>query len=92
MQRSITLEDHSEAITRLNGELSLDPAKTAVVTIDLHRGHLDPEHALDTWLAQRRTLSQVVVFWYENIHITVTLAVLCWLWWPARRRRSSNRR
>jgi PAP2 superfamily len=43
--------------------------------------HLDPEHALDTWLAQRRTLSQVVVFWYENIHITITLAVLCWLWW-----------
>ena len=27
------------------------------------------------------TLSQVVVFWYENVHIAVTLAVFAWLWW-----------
>jgi hypothetical protein len=42
---------------------------------------LDPEHALDTWLARHDTLSRIVVFWYENIHIAVTLAVLGWLWW-----------
>jgi len=46
-----------------------------------HSLHLAPEHTLDTWLAQRRLLSQIVVFWYENVHIAVTLAVLCWLWW-----------
>jgi hypothetical protein len=46
-----------------------------------HSLHLAPEHALDTWLAQRHALSQIVVFWYENVHIAVTLAVLCWLWW-----------
>jgi len=43
--------------------------------------HLNPEHALDSWLANRGTLSQIVVFWYENVHIAVTLAVFAWLWW-----------
>jgi PAP2 superfamily len=42
---------------------------------------LDPEHALDSWLARHDALSQIVVFWYENVHIVVTLAVFAWLWW-----------
>lgn len=42
---------------------------------------LDPEHALDTWLARHHSLSEIVVFWYENVHILVTLAVFAWLWW-----------
>jgi hypothetical protein len=46
-----------------------------------HSLHLAPEHTLNRWLASHWTLSQVVVFWYENVHITVTLAVLGWLWW-----------
>jgi len=50
--------------------------------LELERSlHLDPEQALDTWLARHDVLSQVVVFWYENVHIVVTLAVyalLCW--------------
>jgi hypothetical protein len=50
--------------------------------LDLERSlHLAPEHALDTWLASHATLSQVVVFWYENVHITVTIAVFAWLCW-----------
>jgi PAP2 superfamily len=50
--------------------------------LDLERSlHLAPEHALNVWLARRVTLSQIVVFWYDNVHITVTLAVLGWLWW-----------
>jgi hypothetical protein len=50
--------------------------------LDLERSlHLDPEHALDTWLARHNELSQVVVFWYENVHIVVTLAVYVLLWW-----------
>jgi len=50
--------------------------------LDLERSlHLAPEHALDSWLAKHGKLSQIVVFWYENIHIAVTLAVLAWLWW-----------
>jgi hypothetical protein len=50
--------------------------------LDLERSlRLAPEHALDSWLARHGTLSQIVVFWYENVHIAVTLAVLAWLWW-----------
>jgi len=30
---------------RLNAELQLDPRRTAVLAIDMHRGHLDPEIA-----------------------------------------------
>jgi hypothetical protein len=43
--------------------------------------HLDPEHALNRGLARDGTLSQIVVFWYENVHITATLAMFAWLWW-----------
>ncbi len=46
-----------------------------------HSLHLAPEHALNTWLAGRQTLSEVVVFWYENVHIVVTIAMFAWLWW-----------
>jgi hypothetical protein len=49
--------------------------------LDLERAlSLDPERALDNWLAHRHELSQIVVFWYENVHIVVTLGVLAWLW------------
>ncbi|MGH9102465.1 MAG: isochorismatase family protein [Acidimicrobiales bacterium] len=37
--------DRSEMQRRLNEHLVLDPATTAVLTIDCHRGHLDPEVA-----------------------------------------------
>jgi hypothetical protein len=43
--------------------------------------HLAPEHALNAWLASRATLSQIVVFWYENVHILVTLVVIVMVWW-----------
>jgi hypothetical protein len=43
--------------------------------------HVDAEHALDRWLARHDELSQLVVFWYENVHIIVTLAVYALLWW-----------
>jgi hypothetical protein len=43
--------------------------------------HLDPERALDASLARHHTLSEIVVFWYENVHIVVTLLVFGWLWW-----------
>jgi hypothetical protein len=50
--------------------------------LDLERSlRLDPERALDTWLARHPALSQLAVFWYENVHIVVTLAVFAWLWW-----------
>jgi PAP2 superfamily len=55
-----------------NGESVLSAERTL---------HLAPEHGFDTWLAGRHALSQVVVAWYENVHIVVTLTVFAWLWW-----------
>jgi nicotinamidase-related amidase len=37
--------DRSEMLRLLNQRLEIDPRTTAVVTIDCHRGHLDPEVA-----------------------------------------------
>jgi PAP2 superfamily len=50
--------------------------------LDLERSiGLDPEHALNVWLTHHHALSEIVVFWYENVHIVVTLLVFAWLWW-----------
>jgi hypothetical protein len=50
--------------------------------LDLERSlRLDPEHALNIWLARHHALGEIVVFWYENVHIVVTLCVFAWLWW-----------
>ena len=50
--------------------------------LDLERSlRLAPEHALNIWLARHHALSEIVVFWYENVHIVVTLLVFAWLWW-----------
>jgi nicotinamidase-related amidase len=35
----------AEMTERLNADLRIDPARTAVIAIDTHRGHLDPEIA-----------------------------------------------
>lgn len=41
----VQIVDRSGMIERLKAGLVLDPARTAVVTVDMHRGHLDPEVA-----------------------------------------------
>jgi hypothetical protein len=43
--------------------------------------HLDPERALDTWLAGQHTLGVILSDYYDNAHFVVTLGVLGWLWW-----------
>jgi hypothetical protein len=43
--------------------------------------HLDPEHALDSWLAGHHTLGLVLSLYYDNAHFVVTLGLLGWLWW-----------
>jgi hypothetical protein len=43
--------------------------------------HLAPERSLNRWLAARHTLSQVTVFWYENVHGVVLIAMFVLLWW-----------
>ena len=34
--------DRSQMLRLLNEQLEIDPRRTAVITIDCHRGHLDP--------------------------------------------------
>ncbi len=43
--------------------------------------HIDPEHALDRWLAVHQTLALAVSDYYDNAHFIVTLGLLGWLWW-----------
>ena len=42
---TIEIEDHGATVKALNEHLQIDPTKTAVVTVDMHRGHLDPIEA-----------------------------------------------
>jgi hypothetical protein len=43
--------------------------------------HIDPEHALDGWLAGHHTLGVLISDYYDNAHFIVTLSLLGWLWW-----------
>lgn len=41
----VTLIDRADFLARMKEYLAIDPATAAVVTIDLHRGHVDPDVA-----------------------------------------------
>jgi hypothetical protein len=43
--------------------------------------HLDPERALDVWLAGQHTLGVILSDYYDNAHFVFTLGLLGWLWW-----------
>jgi hypothetical protein len=43
--------------------------------------HIDPERALDRWLAGHHTLGLAISDYYDNAHFVVTLGVLAYLWW-----------
>lgn len=42
---TVSFEDHSSQLEALNEMLELDPSETCAITIDMHRGHLDPTAA-----------------------------------------------
>ena len=42
---------------------------------------IDPEHALDSWLAAHHSLGLAISDYYDNAHFIVTLSLLGWLWW-----------
>lgn len=44
-QQPPAVVDRTEMLRVLNQQLEIDPRRTAVITIDCHRGHLDPEVA-----------------------------------------------
>lgn len=43
--RQTEILDRTEFLSALKEKFRIDPRKTAVVTVDMHRGHLDPEVA-----------------------------------------------
>lgn len=43
--------------------------------------HLDPELALNRWLAHHHTLGEVASYYYDNAHFIVTFGALAFLWW-----------
>ncbi len=43
--QTVNILDRSKMVSALNRQLKVDPATAAVVTIDMHRGHLDPSVA-----------------------------------------------
>ncbi len=50
--------------------------------LDLERSlHIDPEHALDRWVAAHHTLGVLLSYYYDNAHFVVTLGLLGFLWW-----------
>lgn len=42
---------------------------------------IDPERALDRWLAGHHTLGVLLSYYYDNAHFIVTLGLLGFLWW-----------
>lgn len=42
--------------------------------------HVDPELALDRWLASHHTLAAILANYYDNAHFVVTLGLLGYLW------------
>jgi len=43
--------------------------------------HIDPEAAMDHWMAAHRGLALVVADYYDNAHFVVTLGLIGLLWW-----------
>ena len=41
----IRIEDKTKFIETMKDRLTVDPKKTAIVAVDMHQGHLDPEIA-----------------------------------------------
>jgi membrane-associated phospholipid phosphatase len=46
-----------------------------------HSLGLDPELALNRWLAGHHALGAVASYYYDNAHFAITLGLLGWLWW-----------
>jgi PAP2 superfamily len=54
----------------------------AMAVLDLERTlHIDPELALNHWLAGHDTLGALLSDYYDNAHFVVTLGLLGWLWY-----------
>ena len=81
----VEITDRSEMIARLEQALVLDPRQTAIVTIDMHRGHLDmeaatmpttPEDARRVLAAAREALAFARTHGVPVIHVVLTYRMI----------------
>jgi len=54
--------------------------------------HIDLERSVNHWTALHLAVSLAASYWYQFLHVSVTLAVLLWCYWrrPANYRRARN--
>ena len=62
---TVEIVDRSTMIDKLRGGLVLKPRETAIVTIDMHRGHLDP--AVATMAAKPENATRVIAATKEGL-------------------------
>jgi nicotinamidase-related amidase len=81
----IEITDRSEMLAKLEQALALDPRQTAIVTIDMHRGHLDmavatmpttPEDARRVIASAREALAFARAQEIPVIHVVLTYRVI----------------
>jgi hypothetical protein len=87
--RTIEITDRSEMIAKLEQALALDPRETAIVTIDMHRGHLDmdvatmpttPADARRIIAGAREALAFARAQGMPIIHVVLTYRMIPGLW------------
>lgn len=76
------LHDRSQFVDAVKSELQIDPRRTAIVTVDMHRGHLDPavatqpvpaDDARRVLAATARALAVARTAGLPVIHVVLTL-------------------
>ncbi len=80
--RWVEIEDHGSTLQALNDWLQIDSQRTAIVTIDMHRGHLDPSEAtmpVSVEESERvcRHAKDILTFGREH-HIPIIHIILVW--------------
>jgi nicotinamidase-related amidase len=78
----VEIEDQSSTLEALKNWLQIDPKRTAVVTVDMHRGHLDPSEAtmpvpMDESARVLRHAKDLLSF-VRNQRIPVIHVILVW--------------
>jgi len=80
--KTVEIPDHSDMIEKMIGMLELRPQETAIVTIDMHRGHLDSQVA--TMPAKAEDAERVIkaakdaLDFARRNHIPVIHVILVW--------------
>ena len=76
----VEIVDRSEMVADLNARLRIDPSSTAIVAIDMHRGHLDPSIATMPVASEdcQRVITQTknLFDWARTLNIPIIHVIL----------------